>query len=46
MPIEVIRAFGVLKKSAALVNVRYALKPTIADAIARAAGTHQIIILR
>jgi fumarate hydratase class II len=38
MPTPVIRAFGILKKSAALVNMRYALKPTIADAISKAAG--------
>jgi len=38
MPLPVIRAFGILKKSAALVNVRYALKPHISDAIAKAAG--------
>jgi fumarate hydratase class II len=38
MPLPVIRAFGILKKCAALVNVRYALKPTISEAIAKAAG--------
>jgi fumarate hydratase class II len=37
MPLPVIRAFGILKKSAAIVNKRYALKPEISDAIVKAA---------
>lgn len=38
MPLPVIRAFGILKKSAALVNKQYALKPEISEAIVKAAG--------
>lgn len=38
MPLPVIKAFGILKKSAAIVNKRYALKPEISDAIAKASG--------
>ncbi|CAD8060052.1 unnamed protein product [Paramecium primaurelia] len=37
MPLPVIKAFGILKKSAAIVNKRYELKPEISDAIAKAA---------
>lgn len=43
MPLPVIKAFGILKKSAAIVNKRYALKPEISDAIAKAAGKYHII---
>ncbi|XP_052427476.1 fumarate hydratase, mitochondrial-like [Carassius gibelio] len=37
MPIQVIRAFGILKKAAAEVNKDYGLDPKIADAIIKAA---------
>merc|ERR1719317_1742501 len=37
MPLPIIKAFGVLKKAAALVNKDYGLDATIADAISRAA---------
>ncbi|KAI8059605.1 fumarate hydratase [Gongronella butleri] len=37
MPLDVIHAFGILKKAAALVNVEYGLDPKIADAIVKAA---------
>ncbi|TRZ04474.1 hypothetical protein DNTS_027545 [Danionella cerebrum] len=37
MPIQVIRAFGILKKAAAEVNKDYGLDPKIADAIVKAA---------
>ena len=37
MPIQIIKAFGVLKKAAAIVNQRYGLDPKVADAICRAA---------
>ena len=33
MPIPVVRAFGILKKSAARANLDYGLEPRIADAI-------------
>merc|ERR1712013_227768 len=37
MPLPIIKAFGVLKKAAAVVNKDYGLDATIADAISRAA---------
>lgn len=37
MPLQVIRAFGVLKKAAAQVNKDYGLEPKVADAIIQAA---------
>jgi fumarate hydratase class II len=37
MPEPLIRAFGVLKKAAAKVNVTYGLDPNVGDAISRAA---------
>ncbi|XP_064411887.1 fumarate hydratase, mitochondrial [Latimeria chalumnae] len=37
MPIQVIRAFGILKRAAAEVNKGYGLDPNIADTIAKAA---------
>lgn len=40
MPLPVIRAFGILKKSAAIVNRKFALKPEISDAIIKAAGKY------
>ncbi len=36
MPIPIVRAFGVLKKSAAIVNLRYGLDTKISDAIVKA----------
>ena len=36
MPIPVIKAFGLLKKSAAMVNLNYGLQPDIADAMIKA----------
>jgi len=36
MPIPIVRAFGVLKKCCAKVNLRYGLDPKISDAIVRA----------
>uniref|UniRef100_H3AFD7 Fumarate hydratase, mitochondrial n=1 Tax=Latimeria chalumnae TaxID=7897 RepID=H3AFD7_LATCH len=40
MPIQVIRAFGILKRAAAEVNKGYGLDPNIADTIAKAADEH------
>lgn len=37
MPTPIIRAFGILKKSAAVVNQRYALSPKVANAVIAAA---------
>lgn len=37
MPTPIVRAFGILKKSAAIVNQRYALSPKVANAIVAAA---------
>jgi fumarate hydratase, class II len=37
MPVPVIRAFGILKKAAAKVNLNYGLEPKIADAVMQAA---------
>ena len=37
MPLPVIKAFGVLKKAAAEVNVEFGLDPVIAGAISQAA---------
>jgi fumarate hydratase class II len=37
MPIPVIKAFGILKKAAALANLQFGLDPAKADAIVRAA---------
>ena len=37
MPIPVVRAFGILKKSAAIANLNYGLDPTKAQAIIQAA---------
>ncbi|KAF9399050.1 fumarase fum1, partial [Podila epigama] len=37
MPEPLIKAFGVLKRAAAAVNITYGLDPTIGDAIIRAA---------
>jgi fumarate hydratase class II len=37
MPEDIIRAFGILKKSAAIVNMRYGLKKEIGEAIVKAA---------
>ena len=37
MPLPVVRAFGILKKSAAIANSNYGLDPTKADAIVQAA---------
>ncbi|XP_035031883.1 fumarate hydratase, mitochondrial [Hippoglossus stenolepis] len=37
MPLQVIKAFGVLKKAAAVVNKDYGLNPQVADAISQAA---------
>lgn len=37
MPVPVVRAFGILKKSAAIVNKQYGLDPKNADAIIQAA---------
>jgi len=36
MPLPLIRAFGLLKKAAAIVNKNYGLDPKIADAIVQA----------
>lgn len=36
MPIPIVRAFGVLKKCCAKVNLRYGLDPKISDAIVKA----------
>ena len=36
MPIPIIRAFGILKKCCAKVNLRYGLDPKISDAIVKA----------
>ena len=37
MPVPVVRAFGILKKAAAKVNLNYGLEPKIADAVMQAA---------
>lgn len=37
MPIPVIKAFGILKKSAAKANLNFGLEPELADAIVKAA---------
>ena len=37
MPIPIIRAFGILKKCCAKINVRYGLEQHISDAISKAA---------
>jgi fumarate hydratase, class II len=37
MPIPIIRAFGILKKCCAKINVRYGLEKHISDAIVKAA---------
>ena len=37
MPLPVVRAFGILKKSAAIANLDFGLDPKIADAIIKAA---------
>ena len=37
MPVPVVRAFGILKKAAAKVNLNYGLEPKIADAVIQAA---------
>lgn len=37
MPLPVVRAFGILKKSAAMANIEFGLDPKIADAIIKAA---------
>ena len=37
MPLPIVRAFGVVKKACALVNVKYGLDPKIGDLIVRAA---------
>lgn len=36
MPIPVVRAFGILKKSAAKANLEFGLKPEIANAMVQA----------
>lgn len=36
MPVPIVRAFGILKKSCAIVNLRYGLDPKISDAIVKA----------
>lgn len=36
MPLPVVKAFGLLKKSAAKANLNYGLKPDIADAMIKA----------
>mgnify|MGYP003914092781 FL=1 len=36
MPLPVIKAFGILKKSAALANIQFGLDPKVADAIVKA----------
>lgn len=38
MPIPVVRAFGVLKKSAAIANANYGLDPKKSEAIIKAAS--------
>lgn len=40
MPLPIIHAFGILKKSAALVNAEYGLDKKLVDAICQAAGRH------
>lgn len=45
MPEPLIRAFGVLKKAAAKVNVTYGLDPKVGDAISRAADEVRCFIL-
>jgi fumarate hydratase class II len=37
MPLPVVKAFGILKKSAAKANLNYGLDPKVADAIMKAA---------
>lgn len=37
MPLPVVRAFGILKKTAAKVNLNYGLDPKIAEAVMQAA---------
>lgn len=37
MPVPVVRAFGILKKSAAIANLNYGLDPVKAEAIIQAA---------
>jgi fumarate hydratase, class II len=37
LPPPLIKAFGILKKAAAIVNVRYGLDPKVGEAIQRAA---------
>lgn len=46
MPEPLIRAFGVLKKAAAKVNVTYGLDPKVGDAISRAADEVRCLLLR
>ena len=36
MPIPIVRSFGILKKCAAQVNLRFGLDPKVADAIIKA----------
>jgi fumarate hydratase class II len=36
MPVSIVKALGVLKKSAAIVNMRYNLKKDIGEAIVKA----------
>lgn len=44
MPEPLIRAFGVLKKAAATVNMTYGLDSTVGEAIQRASDEVKIII--
>lgn len=37
MPLQIVRAFGILKKSAAIVNLNYGLDPKVSKAISEAA---------
>lgn len=45
MPLPVIRAFGYLKKAAAIVNQEYGLDAKLASAIAQAAGLIESFLL-
>jgi fumarate hydratase class II len=45
LPPPLIKAFGVLKKAASIVNVGYGLDPTIGDAIQKAADDVSCMLL-
>lgn len=45
MPLPLIRAFAILKKAAAIVNVQYGLDPKISQAICQAADEVSLTIV-